>query len=86
MDVYLSRSGFELKLQDAADVELGYYTAAVGDGSYRFKDRLAWGYSWHECGDYAHDIPYPTKAPCTFWLFLDANTGEMLEEGWQQGT
>src|SRR5207248_7977521 len=32
-----------------ATAQLGYYTAAVGDGSYRFHDRLAWGFSWPGC-------------------------------------
>ena len=62
---------------------LGRYTAATGvPGIYRFRDRLAWGYSWHECGlsmgNPRHLNP-PVDTVCITWLFLDADTGEMLE-------
>jgi hypothetical protein len=64
--------------------QLGYYTAAVGDGTYRFKDQLAWGYRWHQCAVAAHEVSADTYMPCTAWLFLDANSGEMLELTWQR--
>jgi hypothetical protein len=72
--------------QEELTAHLGFYTAAVGDGTYRFKHRLAWGYSVHWCAVYQHPVSPGTVVPCTFWLFLDANTGEMLEGTWQQGT
>jgi Tol biopolymer transport system component len=65
--------------------QLGFYTAPVGDGTYRFNHRLAWGYSWHECAIPEHPVSPGTVLPCIRWLFLDANTGEMLEGTWQQG-
>lgn len=70
------------------DSYLGRYTAAIGDGTYRFEHRLAYGFTWHECMGFANRKwdPKATPAPCTFWLFLDANTGVMLEAGSQLGT
>jgi len=65
--------------------QLGDYTAATGDGStYRYQNRLAWGFSWHECAVSEDPVPMPfgTNVPCTRWLFLDANTGQMLESLW----
>jgi hypothetical protein len=80
----------DVHLPDDLTVQLGLYTAAVGDGTYRFKDELAWGISWNTCmsvigGDIASPSPLD-KVPCTRWLFLDANTGEMLESEWQLGS
>jgi len=64
----------------------GIYTAAVGDGTFRFHDRLAWGYTWHRCvQSQAPFASAPTPAFCKQWLFLDANTGQMLEATWQKG-
>jgi hypothetical protein len=74
----------EFTLPTDAISQLGLYTAAVGDGTYRFKDQLAWGYRWHQCAVAMHEVPTGTYTPCTAWLFLDANTGEMLELTWQR--
>jgi hypothetical protein len=71
------------KLPADATAQLGLYTAAVGDGTYRYKDRLAWGLSWHQCAAPRHELPADTVVSCTAWLFLDANTGAMLEAEWQ---
>ncbi len=76
-------------LPSDATAQLGNYTAATGDGStYRYQNRLAWGFSWHQCEDALIQNPAPippgTDLPCTRWLFLDANTGQMLESLWQQ--
>jgi hypothetical protein len=65
--------------------QLGRYTAAT-----RFRDRLAWGFSWHECmtarsSRGRQPFTPPPNDPCTFWLFLDADTGEMLEAFSQLG-
>jgi len=67
-----------------ATAQLGYYTAAVGDGSYRFHDRLAWGFSWPGCAPAptfpsAHPSNASSSSGCLTWLFLDANTGKELE-------
>jgi hypothetical protein len=71
------------KLPEDATTQLGLYTAAVGDGTYRYQEQLAWGISWPWCAVAAHELPADTHLPCTFWLFLDANRGEMLEGEWQ---
>jgi hypothetical protein len=77
----------EFQLPADSTAQLGFYTAAVGDGTYRYQDRLAWGISWHECavaiGGDIGPPPTPDLSACTAWLFLDANTGEMLEAAWQ---
>jgi hypothetical protein len=62
------------------------YTAAVGDGTYRYNDQLAYGISWHWCPGAAHQAPADVQLSWTFWLFLDANAGAMLEGVWQQGS
>ena len=65
---------------------LGYYSAAKGDGTYSYKDRLAWGFAWHECIAPQPNPRYtgpPISTSCSAWLFLDANSGRMLEETWQ---
>jgi hypothetical protein len=70
--------------QPDLQASLGLYTARSGDGSYRFKDTLSWGYSWHACPPSppvapGAEVPSPEPSPCVAWLFLDARTGEMLE-------
>jgi hypothetical protein len=76
---------FTGSLSDALAVDLGYYTAPVGDGTYRWKDRLAWGYNWDQVMPWPGLVQptYSYTPPHLFWLFLDANTGEMLEATWQ---
>jgi hypothetical protein len=65
--------------------QLGLYTAYVANGTYRFKDALAWGFTWHQCAPtYGMAPPVGAVVSCTAWLFLDANTGEMFELTWQQ--
>jgi dipeptidyl aminopeptidase/acylaminoacyl peptidase len=75
---------------EAPDItsQLGVYTSAVGNGIYRFKDRLAWGYSWRACPPPpligpGQALPGPMSSPCVEWLFLDAHSGEMLEAVFQ---
>ena len=61
---------------------LGYYTAPIGNGDYRFEHRLAWGYRWGPAGCPSVGNPNAPPSPagqCYQWVFLDANTGEMLE-------
>lgn len=81
----------EFNPPDDIEASLGLYTASAGHGLYRFEDRLAWGYRWKRCPakmvapgpefSPVDDQPSPegATASCTFWLFLDAKTGEMLE-------
>jgi hypothetical protein len=76
----------EFELPVDATSQLGFYTASVGDGTYRFQDRLAWGFTWQQCAQPQHDVSPDTVLPCTKWLFLDANTGEMLELVWQRSS
>jgi len=75
----------EFSLPADATSYLGLYTAAVGDGTYRFQGQLAWGFTWQECADPRAEVSPGTTLPCKEWLFLDANTGEMLEATWQSG-
>ncbi len=68
-------------------VWLGLYTATIGNGDYRYSKQLAYGLTYHECAR-MQNPNYDAEAtppPCTFWLFLDANTGQMLEGVYQQG-
>jgi len=76
----------EFELPIDATSQLGFYTASVGDGTYRFQDRLAWGFTWQQCAQPQHEVSSDTVLPCTRWLFLDANTGEMLEIVWQRSS
>lgn len=68
----------DLVLPPDATVQLGLYTSDPGDGS-GFHEVLSWGYRWHECAVPRHEVGPETHLSCTLWLFLNANTGEMLE-------
>ncbi len=60
---------------------LGTYTAAAGGGIYRFQDRLAYGIRYPQCIPPSNPFPVsPSIISCTRWLFLDADTGKMLED------
>lgn len=78
----LTASGLEAPSN--ATVQLGSYTAAAGEGTYRWQNQLAWGFSWPQCAPLQHDYGPETHVPCTLWLFIDADTGQMLEQAWQQ--
>jgi hypothetical protein len=67
------------RLTAGSTIWLGSYTAAVGDGTYRFQDRLAYGIRSHQCIP-SQNPGYTGPPLCTRWLFLDANTGKMLED------
>jgi hypothetical protein len=71
--------------EDATNVQLGYLTAAVGDGTYTWKHQLAWGYTWDRPEIFAHSVPTDFPRSNTWWMFLDANTGDMLQGEWQLG-
>jgi hypothetical protein len=75
----------EFQLPPDAVTYLGLYTAETGGGGARFLNQLAWGVRFHRCEALHHQVPSATPVSCTEWLFLDANTGAMLETQWQQG-
>lgn len=85
-DAYLAEHpSFTFALADATDVQLGYLTTAVGDGTYTLKDRLAWGFSWNTPEIITHSVPTDFPTSNTWWMFVDANTGERLWGEWQLG-
>jgi hypothetical protein len=47
---------------------------------------LSWAFSYKMCAVPMHPVADSSPPPCTFWLVLDANTGEMIQGRWQQGT
>jgi hypothetical protein len=63
-----------------------------GGEAYTALNELAWGFSWKECPIVmpptptpgASPAPVPTPKICKAWLFLDANTGHMIDQTWQQ--
>ncbi len=80
-------------------VRLGLYTQPAGPAflpgtsrlpkshgeAYIALNQLAYGYSWHSCPLYVGGpgmLP-PPPTPCIEWLFLDANTGQMIIDTWQ---
>jgi hypothetical protein len=70
---------------DTLSAQLGLYTSASGPDSYRFRDQLAWGYSWQTM---CPPSPNPAEAKaepsqCTAWVFVDAHSGAMLEGTFQ---
>jgi hypothetical protein len=70
-------------------VQLGLLTLPVGpvgpNNSYVYtaKDQLAYGYSRPSC-PVSLLGPAPSDSPCVEWLFLDANTGQQIDETWQR--
>lgn len=56
-----------------------------GDEAYSSLNQLVYGYSWHSCPLIAGGPGMSTPpSPCIEWLFLEANTGRMIVETWQQ--
>ena len=55
------------------------------DEAYSSLNQLAYGYSSHSCPLYVGGpgMQPPPPTPCIEWLFLDANTGQMIIETWQ---
>jgi hypothetical protein len=52
--------------------------------AYSSLNQLVYGYSWHSCPESAAmNVATLPPNPCTEWLFLDANTGQMIVETWQ---
>lgn len=64
---------------------LGYLTLPVGPGKpseFTANDELSWGYSWHSCPPNMGRVP--VQAQCTEWVFLNASTGDLIDQTWQQ--
>jgi hypothetical protein len=86
LDAFLTKNpGWQYKSDQPTSVQLGYLTTAVGDGTYTNKDRLVWGYTWNIPEVFMHPVPTDIPRSHTWWLFLDANTGDMLLGEWQTG-
>jgi hypothetical protein len=51
--------------------------------SYTALNQLVYGYSWHQCPA-STLTPPPANNPCIEWLFLDASTGQQIDQTWQQ--
>lgn len=79
-------------------VQLGLLTLPVGSAAapdtsgltisngeaYTALNELAYGYSWHSCPASTLNSSPPPNNPCIEWLFLDASTGQQIDETWQQ--
>lgn len=58
------------------------------------RDQLVYAYTWPQCGpdlgvpphvessSTTPSAPPPDDARCTAWLFVDAMTGEMIDQTW----
>jgi hypothetical protein len=76
-------------------VQLGLLTLPVGDAGphhsmmYTAHNELVYGFSWHSCpmivgGDQSGGPASLPANPCIEWRFIDAATGEMIDDTWQQ--
>ena len=79
-------------------VQLGLLTLPVGPAgaegtgglatyngeAYTAYNELAYGYSWRSCPASTLPIPVSASNPCIEWLFLDANSGQQIDDTWQQ--
>jgi hypothetical protein len=78
IDVFLrEHPGIQLDHNTFESLGVGSYTAVNADGSIRFEDKLAYGIHLHVC--VAQSPP-----SCDLWIFIDANTGHLLESAWRQ--
>jgi len=77
-------------IPSSVTVSLGSLTLPVGpvgpNGSevYTAYNELAYGFSSHSCPGTTLDVPQSSDNACTEWLFLDANTGQQIDDTWQQ--
>ena len=69
--------GFKFGESDILSTRVGSYTAIDANGSYLFQDRLAYGVELHVCAS-------QSPPSCDLWIFLDADTGHMLESTWRR--
>ncbi len=75
LDVFFQDNpGFKFDRSDP--MSLGSYSAVDADGRYLFQDRLAYGIELHACTAYS-------PPSCDLWIFLDADTGHLLESTWR---
>lgn len=58
--------------------------ATSGGEAYTALNELAYGYSWHSCPTSTLNASPLPNNPCIEWLFLDANTGQQIDQTWQQ--
>jgi hypothetical protein len=77
-------------IPSSVSVRIGLLTLPVGPVGpnnselYTAHNELTYGYSWHSCPVYTLPVSPPPHSPCIEWLFLDANTGHMIDDTWQQ--
>lgn len=67
-------------------IRLGRLTMPIGPGEgYTARDRLVWAFSTHQCP--ASRALNPSTAPkgrCIEWMFLDADTGALIDDTFQR--
>ena len=68
--------GIKFGESDILSTRVGSYTAIDANSSYLFQDRLAYGVKLHVCAS-------QSPPSCDLWIFLDADTGHMLESTWR---
>jgi hypothetical protein len=51
--------------------------------AYKALNQLAYGYSWTSTCASSNPLSTVPPAPCTEWMFFDANTGDMIVWMWQ---
>ena len=72
---YERQSGEPLRAIPANNtVRLGLLTSPIGA-----PPTLAYGYAWSPCRHHARPKVLSPPNPCTWWLFVDATTGQMIE-------
>ena len=55
-----------------------------GSEAYTAHNELVYGYSWHNCPVSRNPrVKKLPSNPCIEWNFLNANTGQQIEETWQ---
>ena len=77
---------FTMAAGPAAAPGTSTYPKSHGE-AYIALNQLVYGYSSHSCPPYQGrmpGMPPPPPTPCIEWLFLNANTGHMIIETWQQ--
>ncbi|HEY7146099.1 MAG TPA: hypothetical protein VH637_17815 [Streptosporangiaceae bacterium] len=60
-------------------------TGPEGAETYAAQDELAYGFSWSNCPVSRNpDMQALPDNPCIEWEFIDANTGQQIDDTWQQ--
>lgn len=87
---YAEKTGQDPTISGSVTVHLGVLTlpikpAGATPTEYTANNELAYGYSWHSCPQSRNpqDTTLPSN-PCIQWNFLDANTGQQIDDTWQQ--